>query len=45
MGWKTINGRRYFYESEREGGRLKATYLGAGESGLPISRPQDGPNA
>ena len=33
MGWKTINGRRYFYRSEREGGRVKTTYFGAGESG------------
>ena len=37
MGWKTINGRRYFYKSEREGGRVKTTYFGAGESGLLIS--------
>jgi hypothetical protein len=34
MGWKMINGRRYFYKSEREGGRVKSTYFGAGESGL-----------
>jgi hypothetical protein len=38
MGWKTINGRRYFYKSERQGGRVKTTYFGAGESGLLISR-------
>ena len=38
MGWKTINGRRYYYKSEREGGRVKTTYFGAGESGLLISR-------
>jgi hypothetical protein len=37
MRWKTINGRRYDYKSEREGGRVKTTYLGAGESGLLIS--------
>src|SRR5262245_24100004 len=37
MGWKTINGRRYFYKSERAGGRVKSTYFGAGESGLLIS--------
>ena len=36
MGWKTINGRRYYYKSEREGGRVKTTYSGAGESGLLI---------
>jgi hypothetical protein len=33
MGWKTINGRRYFYKLEREGDRVKSTYFGAGESG------------
>jgi hypothetical protein len=33
MGWKTINGRRYYYKSERAGGRVKSTYFGAGESG------------
>jgi hypothetical protein len=38
MGWKTINGRRYYYKSEREGGRVKSIYFGAGESGLLISR-------
>jgi hypothetical protein len=37
MGWKTINGRRYFYKLEREGGRVKTTYFGAGVSGLLIS--------
>jgi len=37
MGWKTINGRRYYYKSERERGRVKTTYFGAGESGLLIS--------
>src|SRR5262245_22367252 len=31
MGWKTINGRRYFYKSEREGGRVRSVYIGAGE--------------
>ena len=33
MGWKTINGRRYYYKSERAGGRVRSTYFGAGESG------------
>jgi hypothetical protein len=37
MGWKTINGRRYYYKSEREGGRIKTTYFGAGESGILLS--------
>ena len=38
MGWKAINGRWYFYESQREGRRVNTTYFGAGESGLLISR-------
>jgi hypothetical protein len=38
MGWKTINGRCYYYKSEPERGRVKTTYFGAGESGLLISR-------
>ncbi len=33
MGWKTINGHRYYYKSERDGGRVKTTYFGAGEAG------------
>ena len=37
MGWKTINGRRYYYKSKREGSRVKTTYFGAGESGVFIS--------
>jgi hypothetical protein len=37
MGWKTINGRRYYCKSERNGGRVKRTYFGFGESGLLIS--------
>jgi hypothetical protein len=37
MGWKTINGRRYYYKSKREGGRVTTRSIGAGESGLLIS--------
>jgi hypothetical protein len=33
MGWKSINGHKYYYKLEREGGRVKSTYFGAGESG------------
>ena len=33
MGWKTIDGRRYQYKSEREGGRVKSSYFGAGQGG------------
>ncbi len=36
MGWKTINGHRYYYKSERGAGRVKTTYFGAGESGLLV---------
>jgi hypothetical protein len=38
VGWKQINGRRYFYKSEREGGRVKSTYFGAGEDGSLMAR-------
>jgi hypothetical protein len=31
MCWKTINGHRYYYKSQRVGGRVKSRYLGAGE--------------
>jgi hypothetical protein len=31
MGWKTINGRRCYYRSEREEGRVKTTYCVAGD--------------
>jgi hypothetical protein len=37
MGWKTINGRRYYYKSARETGLVKKTQIGAGESGPFIS--------
>src|SRR5262245_21499929 len=37
MGWKIINGRRYFYKSERDGGRVRTTYYGGGESARQIS--------
>ncbi len=38
MGWKTINGRRYYYKSERDGGRVKSTYFGAGEAGTLMAK-------
>jgi len=31
MSWKTINGRRYLYESERRGERVISRYVAAGE--------------
>ena len=33
MGWKTINGRRYYYKSVREGTRIETQYVGPGEIG------------
>ncbi len=40
MGWKTIDGCRYVYKSERDGGRGKTTYVRAGELGLLILRTE-----
>jgi hypothetical protein len=37
MGWKTINGRQYYYKAERVGGRVKTTYFGAGEGGARMA--------
>src|SRR5437868_1713321 len=31
MGWKTINGRQYYYKSVRRGGRVGSEYYGCGE--------------
>ncbi|WP_145268750.1 hypothetical protein [Tautonia plasticadhaerens] len=33
MGWKTIKGRRYYYRSRREAGRVVTEYFGQGERG------------
>jgi hypothetical protein len=38
MGWKTINGRRYYYKSERIGGRVETTYFGAGRAGALMAQ-------
>jgi hypothetical protein len=37
MGWKTINGRRYFYKSEREGSRVRSAYFGPGAFGAVMA--------
>jgi hypothetical protein len=34
MGWKSINGREYYYRSKRVGDRVESSYFGAGESAL-----------
>jgi hypothetical protein len=33
MGWKTINGHRYYYRLRWAGGRVETRYCGAGEAG------------
>ena len=33
MGWKTINGRQYYYRCVREGARVRSEYYGAGVAG------------
>src|SRR5437899_2186525 len=38
MGWKTINGRRYYYRSKRERGRGVSEYVGAGDVAELISQ-------
>ena len=44
MGWKTIKGRRYYYKSERDEGRVKTTCFGAGEIG-PVDLANGGDRA
>ena len=34
LGWKTIDGRRYYFKSEREGGRIQTTSVGP--NGFPV---------
>ena len=40
MGWKTINGRRYYYRVKRRGSRITTTYHGPGESGRLMAEIQ-----
>jgi len=37
MGWKRINGREYYYRSERVGGRVRSTYFGSGELATAVA--------
>ena len=39
MPWKTRGGRAYYYESEREGDRVRSRYIGSGET-APLSISQ-----
>src|SRR4051812_7158326 len=41
MPWKTRNGRKYYYRSVREGGRVVSKYVGAGESAGRIARLEE----
>jgi predicted nucleic acid-binding protein len=38
MAWKTVNGRRYYYRSKREGGRVVTEYVGTGEVARLLSQ-------
>jgi hypothetical protein len=40
MGWKTINGRQYYYRSVREGRRVRSEYVGGGEAGWLMAQIQ-----
>ncbi|GIW86685.1 MAG: hypothetical protein KatS3mg108_1009 [Isosphaeraceae bacterium] len=40
MGWKTINGRRYYYKCRRVGGRVVTEYYGGGEAGAVMAHLQ-----
>jgi hypothetical protein len=31
MGWETRNGKSYYYQKRREGGRVRSRYVGSGE--------------
>jgi hypothetical protein len=40
MGWKRIAGREYWYQSERQNGRVVTTYFGGGDLGLLMATAQ-----
>src|SRR5262245_9698505 len=41
MGWKNINGNRYYYKSRRVGRRVETTYFGAGQSGCLMAQIEE----
>ncbi len=41
MGWKQINGCRYYYRSIREGNRVRTEYVGTGEAAETAARLAD----
>lgn len=41
MGWKWINGHRYYYKSVREGGRVRSQYFGGGLTAKLIAGMDD----
>jgi hypothetical protein len=41
MGWKTVNGRRYYYRSKRVGGRVVTQYIGGDRSAELIAKLDD----
>jgi hypothetical protein len=41
MGWKTINGRRYYYKPEWQGGRVKTRYCGVRDGNRDANRSVD----
>src|SRR5687768_9875988 len=38
MGWEQRGANRYYYRKERDGSRVKSTYVGRGEMGHMISK-------
>lgn len=45
MGWKTINGGRYYYRSSRVGDRVQSQYVGCGEAAELFARLDAGRRA
>lgn len=45
MGWEQRGANRYYYRKERQGSRVKSTYVGRGEMANLISQFQESSNA